>query len=566
MPYSHESCKCKHHHKLHHSDSDSDSDKCCYVKSVNMRQKLNHPGVLSINDNVTKELIPWSPPDPIAAVGKNRVICMTNVLVVIKNKHTMEETYRDSTRDFFNVASLGTPFTPPFDPYLVYDEFSDRFFLVAFVPGFYGLPNDPDSTIWFAVSKNSCPNTKDDFYIYTYRGSNLADYPKIATDRDALYLSVNEFLPPTYVTYYPRVTAFRKSSLLSGDPLEIVFDHIFGSPVDEEVGDNTKFIWPCQPRPSKCHKYSDNVILAQLIQDDTNTGNTVRIHTVKHILSCPKLISTDITVERFNIGVNARIPQPPLVEFSPPEPIIPLEVVYRILSGVIVNGSLWITFAKEVETVNGPLIGSQWCEIDVRKLLCHHHKAKLIQEGTALPGTTDNTWSPAINVDDDGNMAIAFSVAGIQKFPSIEYTGRLKCDPKGTVRTPFHVAREGTLYYQLIQPGTSRNRWGDYSGLLLDPCDHKTFWLFNQYPIQGSESLGGFFNPYDSAWNTLLASFCIQEGEADMQNAPQTQSSYGHSSCPKQIVKKVSKKALITTVINGKEVQIPTNTSIPLSL
>lgn len=79
-------------------------------------------------------------------------------------------------------------------------------------------------------------------------------------------------------------------------------------------------------------------------------------------------------------------------------------------------------------------------------------------------------------------MAIQFTVVGEEQYPAIAYTGRLKRDPKGTIRLPYEVAIGGNLYYQ-EDYGTGRNRYGDYSGLALDPHDHETFWLFNEYPF-----------------------------------------------------------------------------------
>ena len=56
----------------------------------------------------------------------------------------------------------------------------------------------------------------------------------------------------------------------------------------------------------------------------------------------------------------------------------------------------------------------------------------------------------------------------------------------------------GQANYQIVD-GAGRNRWGDYTGLAIDPSDDATFWAFNEYA-----------GP-NNVWATQFASFQLQE-------------------------------------------------------
>ena len=91
-------------------------------------------------------------------------------------------------------------------------------------------------------------------------------------------------------------------------------------------------------------------------------------------------------------------------------------------------------------------------------------------------------------------MGIAFSIASETRFPGIAYTGRNSNDVLSTTR-PVIIAKAGTSSFG---DNSERQRWGDYSGLALDPDDQRTFWLFNEFSA-GACNLRN--------WGTFGASF-----------------------------------------------------------
>ncbi|MCA1829105.1 MAG: hypothetical protein LC689_19450, partial [Myxococcales bacterium] len=96
--------------------------------------------------------------------------------------------------------------------------------------------------------------------------------------------------------------------------------------------------------------------------------------------------------------------------------------------------------------------------------------------------------------DQQGNMALGFSLSSSALHPEIHYTGRLVGDAAGQM-----TQGEGTIVNGAgSQSGTrGLTRWGDYSMMSVDPGDDCTFWYTTEYL-----STTGEFN-----WHTRIGSF-----------------------------------------------------------
>ena len=76
-------------------------------------------------------------------------------------------------------------------------------------------------------------------------------------------------------------------------------------------------------------------------------------------------------------------------------------------------------------------------------------------------------------------------------------------NPPGTVR-PAESVRDGVAPY-VRTFGGSRNRWGDYSGISVDPANNDTFWVFNQYAETPGTPTGAPGGPESGRWGTAWA-------------------------------------------------------------
>ncbi len=59
-----------------------------------------------------------------------------------------------------------------------------------------------------------------------------------------------------------------------------------------------------------------------------------------------------------------------------------------------------------------------------------------------------------------------------------------------------------------------RNRWGDYSGISVDPADDNCFWVYNQFadtPCNSEQS---------GCWTTAWAQYCIKPKPVKPTNTP----------------------------------------------
>jgi hypothetical protein len=113
----------------------------------------------------------------------------------------------------------------------------------------------------------------------------------------------------------------------------------------------------------------------------------------------------------------------------------------------------------------------------------------VFQQSTFAPDSNFR-WMGSIAMDKLGDIALGYSISSANKYPSINFTGRVPTDPKNTMETEAKiVAGKGS------QVGTG-SRWGDYTSMAIDAQDDCTFWYTNQWYM----TTGSF------DWSTQLAS------------------------------------------------------------
>jgi hypothetical protein len=114
----------------------------------------------------------------------------------------------------------------------------------------------------------------------------------------------------------------------------------------------------------------------------------------------------------------------------------------------------------------------------------------VFQQGTFAQDSSYR-WMGSIAMDQNGDIAVGYSVSSSSMNPAIRFTGREPADPLNTMQTETSII-EGTG-----SQTNGLNRWGDYSAMRIDPRDDCTFWYTTEYL-----SSNGSFN-----WSTRIASF-----------------------------------------------------------
>jgi hypothetical protein len=157
------------------------------------------------------------------------------------------------------------------------------------------------------------------------------------------------------------------------------------------------------------------------------------------------------------------------------------------------GGKLWATRNTACNVGGGSAESCvDWIQVDVSG------PAPVLEQqqtGGAYGSADDFRYYPDVSVDRNGNIAIGYTKSSLAIHTQVVVTGREVSDPPGTLQTET-VQRAGLgNYTDGVGCGGSCDRWGDYSGMTIDP-DGCTFWYLGEF------SDGGYTN-----WKTAIASF-----------------------------------------------------------
>jgi len=442
------------------------------------------------------------PPDTNGVVGPNHYIQTINVVFKIWDKTGAVLAGPTSFTSLFSAApATGTPCDNGFtsDPVVLYDPLADRFVLTILAfQGFQPPPAPPRTPIppfyeCIAVAKTSNP-VAGGWYKYALLAdaTSLNDFPKLGVWPDAYYMSANMF--PTSGSAFPRVWALDRNSILVGGLMhEVHFDvpvgywsllpsNMHGTPPPAGApnvfasvnfnNDNKVFLW---------NFHADFVTPASSTFGDGshNPDHTVTVAPYAHLTqNIPQpgtaVVSLDALADRLNYPAQ-----------------------YRKIGG---TESLWLD--QPVDT-GGNVSGIRWYEIRDPS-----GAPSLFQQGTWNNlGDGVHRWMGGIGADRFGSMAIGYNVSDATSvFPGIRYAGRAAADPLGMLGLGGEqTMTAGTTNIINCTPDatttppqtTCVGRWGDYSGMSVDPVDDCTFWFTGEYVNGGNNRtrIGAFALP-----------------------------------------------------------------------
>ena len=469
------------------------------------------------DDNITETGLPSIPPAPIGAAGLDRVIAVVNRMIEAHDK-AGALLFRDALADFFIPLS---PITLTFDPKVIYDQHADRFVVVTLEQVDADPPSNPDpgniSRILLAVSRTSTPATPTaaDWVFHDIGAKTLidgvehwADYPGFAVDEEAVYITNNMFSFGAENYGGVRLWIVGKG-LGTGGFYDGGVDGVTVHDPYAAVG-LPDFSFTTQP----AHMFGAGpagvgtflVAYSGLTNGDPGGTEFVQVMRVDDPLGTPAFIHQFVNVGDIE-DVCGVFGFPDLPGAPQSGTAIEIHVNNRIsLHAVWRNDALWTT--TTINPNSGPDAGqttAHWFKVDTSNL------ASLAVDDQGDVGGEDIaagtfTFFPSIAVDGNGNMAIGFAASAATIFPGAFYTGRLASDPAGTVQLS-QTLRAGLDYYvrTFRSPGVGRNRWGDYSGISVDPSDDATFWVFNEYAI----TRGTVSGTEDGHWGTAFGSFSM---------------------------------------------------------
>lgn len=381
----------------------------------------------------------WTPPDPYMAVGPDHVVIMTNGAIAFfqKDDGTKDHQEKIEGRNGFWGSKGATDFI--FDPEVLYDPESGRFFAMAaegYAPG-------NKSYVLIAVSDDSDPNGT--WYKYrfetTKEAGNLFDSPNIAVDSQAVYITGDAFGKGAA---YPIYT-FDKESLLAGnDPA-----------TRKTLSLDTQTLSAGIPPVS----FDNPPALYMIEHSEADPADHVRLIALTDPLGSPALTDYELTVPKYS---------PPE---DPPQKgtsTRPETFDQRFWSCAYHNGSLWAT-----HHVNSSNVVARWYEIAMNGWPESDDLPTLVQSGEIAPAKGIRTFFSAITVDDNGGAALVYARSSTVEYMNMATSQRFRSDASGTFR--------GTLTRKSSTSPDDSGRWGDYCAINVDPTDGRTFWAVHEY-------------------------------------------------------------------------------------
>ncbi|HEV2860923.1 MAG TPA: hypothetical protein VGX48_07960, partial [Pyrinomonadaceae bacterium] len=460
------------------------------------------------------------PPDSAGAVGPTHLVNVVNSSIEIYTK-TGVRTLRQSLKNFF-ASAPSPPQTNTFDPKVIYDQYANRFIVLTMerIEAAGATPNQ--SRVYLAVSDDSNPNGT--WFMNTLVTEEVintretwADFPGLATDSEAVYFTTNQFghNNQTQTTFQgQRLWIIAKAPWYAG-----------GAPVNTRY--NPTALANAQPGTEGAvattmqptHMYGDTpgglgtfLLAYGGLSDGVN--NYVQVIRVDN----PLAPTPTFTVRFSIVGTRAaddatNLALPPAPQKGTNRTIATNDRRFS-QNGVYRNGL--IHCAAPYRPPTGP---------DANQATAHYFIINPVTIDTAASdpppqdqgniggesiGAGTHTFFPAVAVDALGDLAVGFAASGPTIYPGSYYTGRLVADAPGTTRPP-RALRQGVDYYvRAFSTSTSpavTSRWGDYSGIWLDPSNETDFYVYNEHALQRGTVLAQVGPHEDGRWGTAWGAF-----------------------------------------------------------
>jgi hypothetical protein len=382
------------------------------------------------------------------------------------------------------------------DPIVLYDQLASRWLISQFAR---------PSHECVAISQTGDP-IAGGWYLYEFDVGEFPDYPKLGVWPDAYYMSSNESDPAAY--------ALDRTQMINGlaaNPLQrrtvpdlsgFGFEALTPSDLDgvtpPPAGAPNYFI---RHRDDEAHNPGSNDPSQDFLEiwefhvdfdDPTNTTFTG---------------PTQIPIAEFDsdlcgFGFVGCFPQPnTATTLDPLREVVMWRLQYRNFG---THETLVGNLATDVDATDHG--GIRWFEL--RKT--GGGAWTLFQEGTYAPDAA-HRWMGSIAMDNEGNIALGYSVSSNVVSPSVRYAGRLADDPIGTLPQGEATIIDGVFSQDLVPTFNATPlgiRWGDYSSMNVDPVDDCTFWYTNEYVASDTDLFASDGTALgNGVWGTRIASF-----------------------------------------------------------
>ena len=435
----------------------------------------------------------WIPPDTMGAVGMNHIATIVNGGFEVFDRNGGVVSGPITLQAFWSAlgTAAGLPASIPFDPKIIYDQYSDRWIATS-----DGNPNNRDGTnnswVLVGISKSNTPTGSWNLYairanIAGDHANYWSDYPGIGVDPNNVVITNNMFTvaaDPSYI--HADVWVISKASMISGGPLNYALFH-------DPCGTGGFTFQPTHTFGQSSANAVIHLVDQGWVDLDTRTRRFLRVKDIRGVGGAAVLNCRGgndwVEVNGYNFCL-ADAPQP-MCEW-------PIETNdTRLLNAVSWKGKIWTTHE----------VGSGAPEDDDCGLVVPRTKVEVawyeIDPAAAgsFPGGAPNQqgrvvhsslyyYFPSIAVNKNECVAIGFSGSDDNTFASAFYTVHDPAvDAPGTTQ-PVSLLKAGVdAYLRTHLDKDDRNRWGDYSATVVDPRDFSTFWTVQEYAEDQNDGL-----------------------------------------------------------------------------
>lgn len=465
------------------------------------------------------------PPDIDMAAGPDHLIAVVNSSFEIYDKQGNSlagpiqfATFFDPTQGGTNPGA-GTP-TPGctaftfqfglqrgavFDPDVVYDPVADRFII--------GIDGNGTDFCVAATQTGDPTGTWNRFGFPTNVNGAFFDFPHMGVGEEAIFMGSNQFGGALPFGFEGRIFAMDKDDLYNGTPLDVVTREV--APPGLEGPLNFKL--DSTPQPSQQQplgtpfyimtEFFDGKVHSVYSWDDPFGSDDWALEGDVDLAA-----ASGVPCEGFSCFPIAW-PQKGSVEILAGNDFRGQETEYR-------NGYLWTTQTISCNPGKGTRNCVRWAQIDPGQVTpAPDQTAFPLDAGTngvIQAGVFGSDWDyrsfPSIAANDCNDMAVGYSYSkapsqsGGTWYPSIFVTGRQSSDALGYVGGE-RLLKKGTDDYSSFQDngGFASVRWGDYTGMTLDP-NGKTFWYAGQFAA-GEPAISVISGNPLANWGTFIGSF-----------------------------------------------------------
>ncbi len=392
------------------------------------------------------------PPDPELAVGPNHLIAAVNSAFAIYNKSGTLVGGPYEFNSFMNDnANCNVSFV--FDPNAIYDEKADRYILGIDVDGYY-----------YCLAVSATSNPLGAWHVYAFHvasGAEFFDYPHAGVGNDYIFAGANIF---TSSFLESRVYAFDKADMYAGNPADWASRDL---PTTEDT-----------PIPLNLHGWAQGTWNSganhYFVTDYNYNGATYRIWRWSNPLSsAPAAVGVvnlqtatgvvgDYPIDAPQQGSSARLQA---------NDYRPQDFEYR-------NGFAWTTTTISCNPGGGTVNCQRWAKINP--------VTATVADAGVLSTNGQHRIFGNLAVNSCGDMVLGYTKTGSSLFPGVFAAGREDGDPAGTLQPEVQL-QAGAITYTAFDG--SPHRWGDYTGMTIDP-NGQTFWYLGQYSKNTGTSNG----------------------------------------------------------------------------